>query len=186
MNEFMAFSQERILREYSTHSQESYRLIINESNRSSARRAGYVFLSHSNRDKVLARAFVEMMIKRGTAMYIDLYDSTLSLPPSKEMARQLRDRIKDAKRIILLATQNSVHGSTWCPWEVGVGDGLGKEVCVAVTKDTNGVTYGAEYLNLYPMLCAKPDNYSGRPRMALMECSQRLCGIENLHFARWF
>ena len=186
MNEFMAFSQERILREYSIPSQESYRLIINESNRSSARRAGYVFLSHSNKDKALARAFVEMMIRRGTAVYVDLYDSTLSLPPSKEMALQLRERIDGARCVILLATQNSVHGSAWCPWEVGVGDGLGREVCVAITKGSNGVTYGAEYLNLYPALSTKIDISSGRSRMALMECSQRLCGIENLHFSRWF
>ena len=186
MNEFMAFSQEGILREYSIPSQESHRLIVNESNRSFARRAGYVFLSHSNKDKALARAFVEMMIRRGTTVYIDLYDSTLSLPPSKEMARQLRERIDGARRVILLATQNSVHGSTWCPWEVGVGDGLGREVCVAITKGSNGVTYGAEYLNLYPALSTKIDNSSGRSRMALMECSQRLCGIEDLHFSRWF
>lgn len=186
MSEFTAFSQEGILREYSMPSQESLRLIINESNRSSARRAGYVFLSHSNKDKALARAFVEMMIRRGTAVYVDLYDSTLSLPPSKEMARQLRERIDGARRVILLATQNSVHGSAWCPWEVGVGDGLGREVCVAITKGSNGVTYGAEYLNLYPALSTKIDNLSGRARMALMECSQRLCGIENLHFSRWF
>lgn len=186
MNEFRAFSQEEILREYSIPSQESLRFVINESTLPSARRAGYVFLSHSNKDKVLARAFAEMMIKRGTTVYIDLYDSTLSLPPSQEMARQLRERIKGARCIILLATQNSVHGSTWCPWEVGVGDGLGKEVCIAITKGADGVSYGAEYLNLYPALSTKIDNYSGRPRMALMECRQRLCGIENLHFARWF
>lgn len=186
MNEFRAFSQEEILRDYSISSQESLRFIINESTLPSARRVGYVFLSHSNKDKALARAFAEMMIKRGAAVYIDLYDSTLSLPPSKEMARQLRERIKGARRIILLATQNSVHGSTWCPWEVGIGDGLGREVCVAITKGADGVTYGAEYLNLYPALSTKIDNYSGRFRMALMECNQRFCGIENLHFSRWF
>ncbi len=186
MNEFRVFSQEEILREYSTPSLESLRLIVNESNLSSARREGYMFLSHSNKDKALARAFAEMMVKRGSAVYIDLYDSTLSLPPSKEMARQLRERIKGARCVILLATQNSVHGSTWCPWEVGVGDGLGREVCVAITKGSNGVTYGAEYLTLYPALSMKVDNCSGRSRMALMECCQRHCGIENLHFARWF
>ncbi len=186
MNEFRAFSQEEILRNYSISSQESFRYIINESPLPSARRVEYVFLSHSNKDKALARAFAEMMIRRGTAVYIDLYDSTLSLPPSKEMARQLRERIEGARRIILLATQNSVHGSTWCPWEVGIGDGLGREVCVAVTKDADGVTYGAEYLNLYPALSTKIDDYSGRLRMALMECGQRFCGIEDLHFSRWF
>jgi len=186
MNEFRAFSQEEILREYSTPSLESYRLIVNESNLSSARREGYMFLSHSNKDKALARAFVEMMAKRGSAVYVDLFDSTLSLPPSKEMARQLRERIAGARCVILLATQNSVHGSTWCPWEVGVGDGLGREVCVAITEGSNGVTYGAEYLTLYPALSTKGDDYSGRSRMALMECSKGLCGVENLHFARWF
>lgn len=186
MNEFRAFSQEEILRDYSISSQESLRFIINESTLPFAQRVGYVFLSHSNKDKALARAFAEMMIKRGAAVYIDLYDSTLSLPPSKEMARQLRERIKGARRIILLATQNSVHGSTWCPWEVGIGDGLGREVCVAITKGADGVTYGAEYLNLYPALSTKFDNYSGRFRMALMECNQRFCGIENLNFSRWF
>lgn len=61
MDEFRAFSQEEILREYSNPSQESLRFIINESTLPFAQRVGYVFLSHSNKDKALARAFAEMM-----------------------------------------------------------------------------------------------------------------------------
>ena len=85
----------------------------------------------------------------GIQVYFDLYDSTLSLPPSSDTAIQLKSKIKYANHFILLATKNSVVESRWCPWEVGCADGFKVPISIAQTKDEFGQEWGAEYLQLY-------------------------------------
>lgn len=90
----------------------------------SSRKEKYIFLSHSNQDSDLAKGFVNQAHELGINVYFDLYDSTLTLPPSSDTAMKLRNRIQAAAHFILLATKNSVAGSRWCPWELGCADGF--------------------------------------------------------------
>jgi hypothetical protein len=123
--------------------------MVNESLTKIAENMRYVFLSHSNLDSELAKGLVNKVRRLGINVYFDLYDSSLTLPPSGDTAKKLRTRIKNATHFILLATKNSVTVSRWCPWELGCADGFAIPISIAQTKDEKGQEWGAEYLKLY-------------------------------------
>lgn len=132
-----------------------------------AHRERYVFLSHSNQDSDLARGFVNQAHDLGVNVYFDLYDSSLTLPPSADTAKRLKNRIRNAAHFILLATRNSIVMSRWCPWELGCADGFHIPISIAQTKDDSGNEWGAEYLQLYHSVDVRIDP-SYRRRMARM------------------
>ena len=87
MNKFKPFSQREILATSRLYESSTEGLqIVTEANLAYARSRGYIFLSHSNKDKALALAFVRYMELHGVKAYIDLYDSVLPLPPSAYLA----------------------------------------------------------------------------------------------------
>ena len=146
----MSFSQKELLN-YSVNMplQNRQYKIANENFSSQASHQKYIFLSHSNKDARLAQGFVNKMRSLGIQVYFDLYDSTLSLPPSADTADKLKTKILNANHFILLATKNSVVESRWCPWEVGCADGFKVPISIAQTRDEFGQEWGAEYLQLY-------------------------------------
>lgn len=182
------FEQEKLLQSYrqwmesSVASLEGLRLVT-EANEEAARAQGYIFLSHSNQDRELAEAFAYAMAQKGLQLYVDLFDSTLPRPPSAETARKLEDRIGNAKFFLLLATKNSVHGSVWCPWEVGYAEGVGKDIAIVVTKDKSA-TYGAEYLQMYPMVGLHSCKYTLN-KIAKMKCESDAAGSFLCEFDSW-
>lgn len=185
MNEFKPFSQREILAASRLYESSTEGLqIVTEANLAYAKSRGYIFLSHSNKDKALALAFVRYMEWHGVKTYIDLYDSTLPLPPSAITAQKLKKRIADAKGVILLATENSVHGSSWCPWEIGHADGISKPISIAATEEASHV-YGAEYLGLYPALSLWPMLGRSTHQMAFVTCHRRATGSFMSEFKQW-
>jgi len=185
MNEFKPFSQREILFINERHKASVEGLqLVTESNFSRARSRGYIFLSHSNKDEQLALAFVRYMAQHRVQTYVDLYDSSLPIPPSAATAQKLKARIINAQEVILLATQNSVRGSSWCPWEIGFADGISKSIGIAVTED--GVDeYGAEYLELYPAMILWKAQLSSMPQMAFATCRRGMSGLCVQRFERW-
>ena len=158
----MTFSQ-RELRALGTEPAPHTFSLVNESLTKAAESGRYIFLSHSNLDSNLATGCVKMVRRLGVNVYFDLYDSTLTLPPSEDTANKLRLRIQKAFHFILLATENSVRQSRWCPWELGCADGNVVPISIARTKDDTGKEWGAEYLRLYHSLEIKTDrSYSQR------------------------
>ena len=94
MNEFKPFSQREILAASRLYESSTEGLqIVTEANLAYAKSLGYIFLSHSNKDKALALAFVRYMEWHGVKTYIDLYDSTLPLPPSAITAQKLKNEL---------------------------------------------------------------------------------------------
>ena len=185
MNKFKPFSQREILATSRLYESSTEGLqIVTEANLAYARSRGYIFLSHSNKDKALALAFVRYMERHGVKAYIDLYDSVLPLPPSAVTAQKLKKRIADAKGVILLATENSVHRSSWCPWEIGHADGISKPISIAATEDASHV-YGAEYLGLYPALSLFPKIDHSVPQMAFVTCHRGETGSFMSEFKQW-
>ena len=189
MESFIPFEQEELLRSYRQWrgsvgaSLEGLRLVT-EANEKIAHARGYVFLSHSNQDKELAEAFAYAMKQKGLQLYVDLFDSTLPKAPSAETARKLETRIDGAKFFLLLATKNSVHESVWCPWEIGYAEGVRKDIAIVVTKD-KGVTYGAEYLQMYPVVRFQHALYTSN-KIAKMKCEKdTTTGSLSCEFSSW-
>lgn len=162
---------------------EGLRPMIVESEDDFRRQGKKIFLSHSNKDKALALAFVEMLRREGVRVYVDLYDSSLSLPPSSTTAKQLQSRIEGCSDFLLLSTANSVHKSAWCPWEVGYAGGVRKTIGIIVTEDEEA-TYGAEYLDMYPSVAFHTFPYC-EEKLAYMICEKGSDGLLSARFKTW-
>lgn len=118
-------------------------------NESKVHGAKSMFLCHSHRDRELALGFVNLVQEEGWDVYIDWQDAHLPEVPNAVTALAIRKRINSCAYFVFLATPNSV-ASRWCPWEIGLADGLRdrKTILVVPTSDNFG-THGNEYLELY-------------------------------------
>ena len=109
------------------------------------------FLCHSHLDERLVMGLIVEFSRRGVKLYVDWLDASMPEIPNKETAENLQKRIKQADMFLFLATKNSMN-SRWCPWEIGYADGIGKVPHILPTVDQYSVTYGSEYLELYPRI----------------------------------
>ena len=103
------------------------------------------------KDKNLVTGLYHLFSKAGYKVYIDwIDDSNLdrkSVTP--DTAAIIKRRIKSSKGAAYIATANSTT-SKWCPWELGVSDGMHDRVCILPVMDYD--FKGQEYLGLYPYL----------------------------------
>lgn len=110
-----------------------------------------VFLSHKHNEIKEVKEAIVLLREHGSFVYVDWLDS--SMPPSTnaDTAKKLKQRIKQSKKFVLLATEEAIS-SKWCNWELGIGDGIKTPSNIAllpVSNDYQSYT-GSEYLKLYP------------------------------------
>ena len=110
-----------------------------------------LFISHSFKDKDLVTGLYHLFTQTGYKVYIDWIDDgnldRKSVTP--DTAAIIKRRIKSSKGAAYIATANSTT-SKWCPWELGVSDGMHDKVCILPIMDYS--FKGQEYLGLYPYL----------------------------------
>ena len=109
------------------------------------------FLCHSHWDEQLVKGLIVVFSRLRVKLYVDWLDSSMPETPNKETAQNLQRRIKQADMFLFLATEKSIN-SRWCPWEIGYADGIGKVPHILPTVDQYSVTYGSEYLEIYPQI----------------------------------
>lgn len=110
-----------------------------------------LFISHSFSDKELIVGLYHLFEESGYKVYIDWIDDT-SLDRSNvnaETAITIRKRIASSKGLAYISTQN-ITFSRWCPWELGVSDGMHNRACILPVM--NSRFSGQEYLGIYPYL----------------------------------
>jgi len=109
-----------------------------------------IFLSHSHKDKFLADGFKNLLAQYKYKVYIDWQDYSLPDTPNRKTAERIKEKIKTSDFFILLATYNALS-SRWCPWELGIADGVKSEnsiLIVPIISDSEKFE-GNEYLQLY-------------------------------------
>jgi hypothetical protein len=109
-----------------------------------------IFLSHSHKDKDLAYGFENLLAQYKIKVYIDWQDYSLPDTPNRKTAERIKEKIKTSDFFILLATYNALS-SRWCPWELGIADGVKSEnsiLIVPIISDSEKFE-GNEYLQLY-------------------------------------
>lgn len=119
-------------------------------NKSESSASTTIFLSHSHKDKELAKGLKNFLGSLGINLYIDWEDTDMPHPPNRETAAALKKRINTTEYFLMLCTENSLQ-SRWVPWEIGVADThktFGK-ILIAPVADNNGRFNGSEYLQLY-------------------------------------
>lgn len=110
-----------------------------------------LFISHSFKDKDLVIGLHQLFVETGYNVYIDwIEDANLNRTNVDEKtASIIKNRVKSCKALAYVSTANTPT-SKWCPWELGLGDGMLGKVCILpVMKDK---FKGQEYLGLYPYL----------------------------------
>jgi hypothetical protein len=118
----------------------------------SAKEGKTVFLSHSSADDDLLPGVIRILEGHGGQVYVDKKDQTLKQMDIFDIANRLRGAVRACRGFVLLVTPRS-KGSTWIPWELGLGDGTNRDVNVALfpSAETAGEQEWSEqeYLGLY-------------------------------------
>ena len=114
-----------------------------------------VFVSHSSVDNEFAEKVLLFLkyAKGGIQGYVDWQDPQMQHPTDAESARRLKDRIRFARKMIFIVTNDSLK-SVWCSWELGFADsekGI-ENVALLPIKPNNGYWKNNEYLEQYPWI----------------------------------
>lgn len=113
-----------------------------------------VFISHSFLDKPLVLTLVNLFNQAGYSVYVDwIEDSSLDRTYVTETTINLiRKRIAQSRSLAYIATSN-VSSSKWCPWELGVADGIhDQKVAILPVLEDKHEFQGQEYLSIYPYI----------------------------------
>lgn len=110
-----------------------------------------LFISHSFCDKDYVVGLNYLFKIAGYKVYIDwIGDRRLDRNyVTSETAEIIKKRIAVSTGSAYVSTSNSTS-SKWCPWELGVSDGMHGKVCILPVMDSS--FKGQEYLGLYPYL----------------------------------
>ena len=114
-----------------------------------------VFISHKHDDLDSLKGLLGFLERNyDVKVYIDSRDPQMPKVTSAETAKNIKDRIKQCDKFILLATNGAVE-SKWCNWELGYGDAQKYKSHIALfplkPKGASDSTYkGNEYMGLYP------------------------------------
>lgn len=111
-----------------------------------------VFISHKHDELDELSNFIAFLEKTySVKAYIDANDSEMPSITSGETASNLKKRIVECDKFILLAT-NAAIASKWCNWELGYGDAKKYPDNIAILPiKPKDISYkGNEYLELYP------------------------------------
>jgi hypothetical protein len=121
-------------------------------NAAAAKEGKTVFLSHSSADDELLPGVIRILEVHGGKVYVDKKDPTLKQMDIFDIANRLRGAVRACRKFVLLVTPRS-KGSSWIPWELGLGDGCNRDVNVALfpSAETAGEQQWSEqeYLGLY-------------------------------------
>lgn len=114
-----------------------------------------VFVSHSSADKDFIKKVLLFLkyAKGGVHGYVDWQDPDLRHPTNAETAKRLKERIRRARKLIYVVTNDSLK-SVWCSWELGYADsekGV-DNVAILAIKPNNGYWKNNEYLQQYPWI----------------------------------
>ena len=113
-----------------------------------------IFLSHKHDDTEELDGAITLLNRFGVSVYVDWQDDQMPISTSGETAKRIKDKIKDNKKFIFLATEGATS-SKWCNWELGFGDSLKYQEHIAVfpIRNTYDRSYsGSEYLRIYPSI----------------------------------
>ena len=114
-----------------------------------------VFLSHKHDELEDLKDFIGFLEQNyNVKVYIDSKDPSMPKITSRETALNIKNRIKQCDKFILLATTAAIE-SKWCNWELGFGDSQKfKEHIALFFMKPSGYSgdphKGSEYMSIYP------------------------------------
>lgn len=116
-----------------------------------------VFISHKHDDLNDLKGVLGFLENTyNVKVYIDSQDLSMPKIASATTAYNIKQRIKQCDKFILLATNNAIE-SKWCNWELGFGDAQKYPEHIALfpmkPEGTLDSQYkGSEYMSIYPYI----------------------------------
>lgn len=116
-----------------------------------------VFISHKHDDLEDLKGVLGFLQQiYGVKVYIDSQDPTMPKVTSAETALNIKTRIKQCDKFILLATNGAIE-SKWCNWELGYGDSqkFKEHIALFPMKPEGAYDFeykGSEYMKIYPYI----------------------------------
>lgn len=113
-----------------------------------------VFLSHKHDEVAVLEDVICMLKNLGVFVYVDWLDEGMPKNTNGYTAHRIKQKIKDCKKFILLATEGAI-ASKWCNWELGYGDAqkyLNNIAIMPITEKRRDGFSGSEYLQIYPVV----------------------------------
>ena len=113
-----------------------------------------IFLSHKHTDKEYVFYLKKLLAELEINLYVDWLDGSMPEHTNAETAREIKDKIEEMDKFILLATDDAIH-SRWCNWELGLAHNTkfdkDKLALFPVRQDGSNWS-GSEYMQLYPVI----------------------------------
>lgn len=114
-----------------------------------------VLVSHSSSDiKFIKKVLLFLKYSKGGIRgYVDWQDPTLPPITDAITAQRLKERIKRARKVIYVVTNESLK-SVWCSWEIGFADSAKgiNDIAILAIKPNNGRWKNNEFLQQYPWI----------------------------------
>ena len=113
-----------------------------------------IFLSHKHSDRPILENVIALLKKINVHVYVDWNDEGMPPTASGNTATRIKQKIRECKKIILLATEDAI-ASRWCNWELGFGDAFRYKDNIAImpiTEKRDSSFTGSEYLQIYPII----------------------------------
>jgi hypothetical protein len=112
-----------------------------------------IFLSHKHDEVEELDSAISFLKEFGVEIYVDWLDEGMPRTTSGITANRIKQKIKENKKFILLATEGAIT-SKWCNWELGHGDAEKyiNHIAILPIKNTYSDYNGAEYLQIYPYI----------------------------------
>lgn len=113
-----------------------------------------VFLSHKHSDRKEVKELKSLLLQLNVKIYVDWLDPDMPRETRGETAVKIKQKIKENKKFILLATDGAVD-SKWCNWELGFGDGEKydtDEIALFPLREDYTNWKGTEYMQIYPTI----------------------------------
>lgn len=116
-----------------------------------------VFISHKHDDLEDLKGLLGFLEDTyNVKVYIDSKDPSMPTVTSAETALNIKERIKQCDKFILLATNGAIE-SKWCNWELGYGDAQKYKKHIALFSmkpegSSDSAYKGSEYMSMYPYI----------------------------------
>ena len=108
-----------------------------------------VFISHQQKDKVVAKAIADYILKAGIDIYFDEYDTSIDLNNPYSVVHAIQNGIHRSTHMLCLLSNNAMQ-SKWMPWEIGYGYDR-TSLCGLTVKELAKSDL-PEYLQIIPIL----------------------------------
>ena len=179
------------------HLDEARSSVLKHSQYSTAAKNTTVFISHKHDDLDDLKGIIGFLQRMyGVKVYIDSQDPTMPKVTSAETALNIKERIKECDKFVLLATNGAVE-SKWCNWELGYGDAQKYKEHIALfpmkPKGTYDSEYkGSEYMSIYPHIVFYDGTEKYRGSEKLVEKGYYVCtkGTDGINYitplTEWF